>query len=298
MNREYLASIEKSQIGSGGISFFDIVPKLVVDLEFDRLEPRELRDLCSMIVRQWVDSKLERLNDLAKGSRVVDYPIEFTTLGKSKVTILGVRHGLMSGSELDRGYVKFIKDKVICDPDIIWFTEEGLANQFELSEMSNVREIDDIKVAVRKMNPDDKGLAIVRTIKILHNAYKSMTSLSSTRDWYPEDVREISDALWKKSRLNPELISNVLAFLKTAKLPEPLDMELAMYMSNPRLEPDLCIDRSKYQAEFVRSAAISSPGKYGVIVGYEHVSHIKYFLENPDYDARESIRKIISRISR
>lgn len=84
-------------------------------------------------------------------------------------------------------------------------------------------------------------------------------------------------------------------FLHELKLPEPLDMEVKYILGNPTCGLDYLIDRSKIQAAQVRGGMLKGvPG--GLVAGAEHISQVKYLFENPNYNPREVVRKVMENL--
>lgn len=82
-------------------------------------------------------------------------------------------------------------------------------------------------------------------------------------------------------------------------MPEPLDMEVGFVLThgNNYGVHNIIIDRSRILAKQLvdklkaKKTEKSTPQNLHLVTGLSHESQIQYFLLNPDYDMRKSLKK-------
>lgn len=280
---------------ANGSSLADLLEDADFRSVLSELPDQSAGGVAKTIVAFHVASKMERLTELMDGGPLdVPHPTTDFTVDRVAVTLLGVRHGLFSGWEIQPEYKKAVL-RVIKHRPGMWFIEQGVSEQFGIVRTDNVVEMSDAQMFFDSIKTKRTGNRWKDVVAVFKDNLKAGTTSPTMFNFVDKSIlsmfRKIN-SLTLKDIMDPRYTYNAIAFLRELELPEPMDMEVRYILGNAACGPDVCIDRSRIQAELIRENGMSLAGVCGAVTGADHTSQIKFFLENPAYDPKEAVKKI------
>lgn len=295
------------------------IAKLMNDSEDLGYVNKDLKEFAKLLQRAWFMQHLSELKTLSKtppipllriaaDGDVSIFPSEDVTNHGSEIKVHGVFHGRGSyeGGNLQyrdqlRSYVEYTLRK-----GERWYIEEGLKEDFALPEgcvslhdissyktreEENIQKLPWLKRFFYNLS-DQRFNALMRD-----SDYMKMTDTIRTNS----ELTLLCQDIKKGFITNQDYFLPLYNFVRLAKLPEPLDMEVKIALIVPLAEipthRNLGITRSHIQAQEVYELEIvrEHDGRLAhVLVGQEHGSQVTYFLKSPNYDPVISLSRAIS----
>jgi hypothetical protein len=247
-----------------------------------------------------------------EGQRIL--PSDMVAIDGDLVFIHGIRHSVLGtgkGHESEE-LVDIVRDYVdgTVSEGHDWVVEEGLEKDFGIE--GRVTPLQDMKEFFGLL-----GQQMHLQEEKSKNFFKKLRLCGRLITATATGFTKVGDAItYKQNRELNGLTFNAAIGLKkdpryhiksielgdTLQLPQPLDMEvgLAMATNGGDLEkPNILIDRSYLQAQLVRERlkvlhaqqGEKKPATVHLLCGDLHRKQVGYFLKNPEYDVRASIRK-------
>ncbi len=285
--------LEQFRNKADGLSFVDLLENPDFQLMISKLTDKSAHGVAKAIVASHVESVRQKLTDLANGEPLdIPHPTIEAVVDGTRVILVGVKHALITAAEIHPEYKKKVSQIVGEDASCVWFIEQGISGHFGLKGLSNVCEMEDLQMFVDSIKVERTGNRWKDALAIAKAGAKAVKIMPSVFGFADEEVKTMFRKIQKSAVRKPAYIFNALAFIETLKLPEPIDMEVRFVLGNIALDPDAGIDRSKFQAEWIRNNKKSSADVCGTIVGADHISQIKYFLENPLYSPRDAVKRL------
>ncbi|MBI3282970.1 hypothetical protein HYZ70_02735 [Candidatus Curtissbacteria bacterium] len=276
--------------GSDNLSFVDLLSDDAFLSLLPEFSDRSAQGVARALVEAHIARKKPTLKAISEGQPLEgEYPIEVVNGGQ--LLLVGVWHAYFFASEIHPEYRKTIFRTVENNPRQ-WFVEEGLAAHFGLTDLDYVTELTDLEVFTGWLGNNVSGGIFKSLLGLTKESWQALKNMVHMMKIADEQVAKMRGSLSRKRKRDYRFTKNAYTFLSELKLPEPLDMEVKYILGNPTCGLDYSIDRSKIQAEQIRGCL--AKGMFGgLVAGAEHISQVKYFFENPDYDPREVVRKTI-----
>ncbi len=295
-----------------------------------------LETIVPEVLDSWHNRVLPKLrNELSKPLPSLEIAKEFggietppyrkVDLGNATVYLVGVTHSGRNHKPKNTDYgarIKNFVDHTHQQYGFTWATEQNLDRDFDIRDhaidVKDQGHYFDLILASKTGSPDkQKGRRgfikkLGDTVTVIKSVVQDRQAIVNALTYLQsDDLIEVHGPVMTQLDQGNILLAQRL--VEMSKLPEPLDIEASLVLSNGNdlHKPSISVDRSYIQArrieDIVRKlSSDKSAGdttapesiNVGFLIGHVHTTQVEYFLKNPAYKPHESLAEAASLLQR